>query len=234
MDSNQLFDGYAADYNATLQRAIGASGESVEFFAELRVSLLLDAVGPVAENVSILDFGCGIGNMTRVLAKRVPKARCVGTDISMQALEVARKLNRRDGTTIEYATTLPERLPFESASFDLALTNGVFHHIVPSERSRWVAELRRVLRPKGRFFIFENNPFNPLMVRAMKKIPFDRDAQLLTPSATAALLGGAGFSTSRPHFYFFFPRFLRSLRPLEYLLRRVPIGAQYFVAGTRV
>jgi SAM-dependent methyltransferase len=110
-------------------------------------------------------------------------------------------------------------------------TSGVFHHIEPRERPHWAKELRRVLKPGGRFFLFEHNPLSPLTVRVVRSIPFDRGVVLLGAGYPERLLRDAGFTTSAAHYYFFFPRFLRALRPLERLLSRIPAGAQYFVVG---
>ena len=39
----------------------------------------------------------------------------------------------------------------------------------------------------------------------------------------------AGFTCKEIGYYFFFPRFLRFMRWMEKWLRRVPVGAQYFL-----
>jgi hypothetical protein len=56
---------------------------------------------------------------------------------------------------------------------------------------------------------------------------------LLQPGYARRLLQAAGFHAGSPHFYFFFPRALSRLRPLERFLARLPIGAQYFVRARR-
>jgi hypothetical protein len=70
-------------------------------------------------------------------------------------------------------------------------------------------------------------------VRVVRRIPFDEGVVLLKASDTTALLERAGFAVDAPSFYFFFPHVLRVLRPFERWLKRVPVGAQYFVVGTR-
>ena len=92
-------------------------------------------------------------------------------------------------------------------------------------------ELRRVLAPGGALFVFEHNPYNPLTVRVVRHVPFDEGVVLLRPHDTIRLMREAGFTTTRASFYFFFPGFLRALRPLEQAMSRIPLGAQYFVAG---
>jgi len=229
-DPGRLFDEYASDYDSTIQRAIGASGESVEFFARLRARLVARTLGSTDDSLSMLDFGCGVGNMTRAVAQLFPRAQFGGTDLSEQSLANARRVTRESGR-IRFVATSRDRLPFEDRTFDVAFTSGVFHHIEPADRLFWAKELRRVLKPGGRFFLFEHNPLNPLTVRVVRSIPFDRGVVLLRAGYTVRLLQNAGFTASPPHYYFFFPRSLRALRPLERFLSRVPLGAQYFVVG---
>ena len=53
-----------------------------------------------------------------------------------------------EGTVIEGDA---ERLPFEDASFDRVSSNGVLHHT--PDMSAALREIRRVLRPGGRFCV---------------------------------------------------------------------------------
>lgn len=230
MTEEALFDEHARDYDATVQRAIGASGESVQYFAELKVRLMADALASEQPR-AILDFGCGIGNATRVLAGQFSRAVVTGFDVSEESIAVAQRLTQPGCGTVRYFAGDGERLPFEDKSFDAAFTSCVFHHIEPANRLRWAREIRRVLAPGAPLFLFEHNPWNPLTVRVVRSIPFDEGVVLLRPGYTTSLLRAAGFTTSPPWFYFFFPNNLRALRPIERWLSRVPIGAQYYVAG---
>lgn len=229
--TERQFDAHATDYNATVQRAIGASGESVQFFADLKVDLMLGALTDSAPS-RILDFGCGIGNTTRSIAARFSGARVTGVDQSQESLAVARRAPNSSPST-EYERVDGSQLPFADATFDVAFTACVFHHIEPPERLTWMAELLRVLRPGGSLFLFEHNPRNPLTVRVVRSIPFDEGVVLLDGKETATQLRLAGFDAEPPAYYFFFPASLRFLRPLEQLLHRVPFGAQYYVVARK-
>jgi ubiquinone/menaquinone biosynthesis C-methylase UbiE len=228
---DNTFDDAAASYNATVQQAIGASGETVLFFAELKVNLMTRVIGERSPG-RILDFGCGIGNATRALGRAFPTSYVVGFDISAESLAIAREATADHDGRIEYVSSGTERLPFDDQSIDAAFTSCVFHHIDPAERLHWARELRRVLRRGSPLVLFEHNPNNPLTTRVVRRIPFDADAILLPASETRSLLQRAGFLTSRPWFYFFFPSFLSKLRALEPFLKWLPMGAQYFVVGT--
>ena len=67
----------------------------------------------------------------------------------------------------------------------------------------------------------------------MARIPFDRDAQMLSPPMTAELLQQAGFQILRTDSLFFFPRVLKALRFSEPFLGWTRLGAQYLVLGQR-
>ena len=67
-----------------------------EFFAtgEADVEQILataDQLGRPARRERALDFGCGVGRLTRALARRFDEA--VGVDVSARMLEQARRLN---------------------------------------------------------------------------------------------------------------------------------------------
>src|SRR5437762_2262635 len=94
------------------------------------------------------------------------------------------------------------------------------------ENTEFFARLKvhLVLVPGAPLFIFEHNPYNPLTVRVVRRIPFDEGVKLLRPYGAAELLRAAQFRVGRPRFYFFFPRILRCLRPIEAYLDWMPLG----------
>ena len=231
MTADGRFDEVARSYDAVVQQAIGPSGETVQFFADLKVRLMATALRGRGVR-SIVDFGCGIGNTTRAIAALFADADVLGFDVSMESLDVARATTGA-GSKIRYSTSADAALPMDDASADVVFTSCVFHHIEPRDRERWVRELRRVLKPGGALFLFEHNPFNPLTVRVVRHVPFDEGVELLRPGEARKLLQACGLAVGPPQFYFFFPHAMRALRSFEPMLRRVPLGAQYFVVGQR-
>jgi ubiquinone/menaquinone biosynthesis C-methylase UbiE len=230
MTDDRRFDDCARVYDATVQSAIRASGETVQFFAELKVDLMAEGLGDCPP-ARILDFGCGIGNTTRAIAARFPRSRILGFDVSPESVTVARQLSSSQSTQIEYVAATNAHLPFEDASVGAAFAACVFHHIEQTDREHWARELRRVLEPGAPLFLFEHNPYNPLTVRVVRRVPFDEGVELLKPRDSMRLMRRAGFATSRLRFYFFFPAFLRVFRPLERAMTRIPLGAQYLLVG---
>lgn len=219
------FDGFAADYDAALNKGISLSGEAKDYFIEGRIAWLrrcLDRLGIAVPNPRVIDFGCGTGAAFSTLRRRLSASEVIGIDVSAAELEIARREN-------PWAQTYqPENAP-PDLSADIAYSNGTFHHIPPADRPGVVARLFRQLKPGGLFALWENNPWNPGTRMVMRRIPFDRDAIALSAPETRRLLRSAGFEVLRTDFMFIFPRQLAPLRSLEPALSRLPLGAQYQV-----
>jgi ubiquinone/menaquinone biosynthesis C-methylase UbiE len=227
------FDAYASSYKEIINRGAAITGESFEYFIGVRVDLVLrelEKLRAPVRDLEILDFGCGIGETARVLREKVGGAIVQGVDASERSLATARALEV-PGASFHLIEGV--RLPFEDSSFDLVYSNGTFHHIDRSEHPAALAEAARVLRPGGHAFIFENNPLNPLMVHNMRHNPFDANAKMLSPWYLRRMMRRAGLATQDPRYYAFFPKQLKPIRFAERYLLRVPLGAQYYVRGTR-
>jgi len=216
------FDGYAKEYTALHDASIEASGESAEYFARHKVDCLARlGIGP---ETAILDYGCGIGNLTCQLSPRY--ADVYGFDPSLESLKVARARAPR-ATFTNDASELPD------GRFGAAVLAGVLHHVAPAERPALLSTVASKLAPGGRLVVFEHNPYNPLTRRAVAACPFDDDAILLFPREVKRLLAAAKLENVRQDFVVFFPRQLAALRPLEPHLGWLFLGAQTMTTATR-
>jgi ubiquinone/menaquinone biosynthesis C-methylase UbiE len=108
--------------------------------------LLFDRYG-LSGDFSILDVGCGTGEITRRLAQRYPQARLLGLDILEGNLRLARRDSEAYGERIRYETGDAFALKQADASVDLLVCRHM-SQAVP-EFPRVLAEFRRVLRPGG-------------------------------------------------------------------------------------
>lgn len=226
------FDGYVSDYRDIINEVSKITGEEFEFFIDLRVGLMREKLGKAFSDINhvVLDFGCGIGATEVYLKKHFPHSAICGVDTSGESIVTAQKLGLEG---VEFSVADDGRLPYENEKFDLLYSNGTFHHIPHVDHEATLLELKRVLKKGGKLFIFENNPYNPLMMRAMRKNPFDKDAMVVHPPKLIGLMEKTGYDANPPDYYFFFPSFLKVLRPFERHLRQVPFGAQYYVYATK-
>ncbi len=232
MGTNKLFD-KSLEYDQMLNKGLALSGEDKFYFIHGRFKDLKNNI-PATSTASvtlkkILDFGCGIGDSTKILLEYFKEAEIVGIDTSVNAIAFANE-NNSDGGKIKYFC-IDEFKPDES--FDLCFVNGVFHHIKPDDRSAAVKLIYNALKGGGLFSFFENNPNNPGTKLVMRKIDFDKEAITLTPNESRKLLSKNGFSIISTRFLFYFPRYLSVLRFLEKLFTKIPLGAQYYVLGRK-
>jgi SAM-dependent methyltransferase len=219
------FDSFAADYDAVLNRGLSLSGESKDFFIDGRLLWLHRRLAalqhPLPTNPHVLDFGCGTGSAFNPLRRIFKTARVTGVDISTAELALAKSHH-------PWANTLtPDPAAAHPLAADLAYSNGTFHHIPPAQRDAALAFIFHALKPGALFALWENNPYNPGTRWVMSRIPFDKDAITLTPAESRRRARAAGFHVLRTDFLFIFPKFLKPLRPLEPMLSRLPLGAQY-------
>lgn len=225
MNGKTDFDFYADSYDRALAEGLAVSGENREYFAEGRVKWLAGCLHRMGSNPSlVIDYGCGTGSTSPLLLKFLRPKNIIGLDSSTRSIDVARRTHASDRI---HFSLVQEYEPTEAA--DLIYCNGVFHHIPPELRRSSLKFLHQTLRAGGLFSLWENNPWNPGTRFIMNRIPFDRDAITLSALECRSLVRTEGFSVLGTEFTFFFPRFLKLLRPTEKLLSRVPLGAQYQV-----
>lgn len=91
----------------------------------LRPALDLLARIPLARPRTIVDLGCGAGNVTKLLGERWPKARIVGVDSSTDMLGEARAATRNDRRYTFVAADLAQWRP--DAPVDLVYSNAALH-----------------------------------------------------------------------------------------------------------
>ena len=224
-----IFDEYIADdYEAACERGLQLAGESREYFAHQRVEQTRALCQDPSAIRTIIDFGCGLGHTTPHVLAAFPVASVTGIDSGESVIQAAQQRyssSRAQFTCGEPTTGQPA---------DLVYCNGVFHHIARDERNAVMSKIFGWLRPGGLFAFWENNPWNPGTRLVMSRIPFDRDADTLSPPAARALLRSAGFRVVETTFSFFFPSQLKGLRGLEPRLRRLPLGGQYCVLAQKL
>lgn len=221
------FDKYAEEYYQMLKTSITKSGEEPEFFAEYKIKDTLQVSRKLSFDPKVIfDFGSGIGNSIPFFRKYFPKSKLICADISPKSLEISKK--RFPGNE-EYFKINEGGIDLPDESVDLVFSTCVFHHIDHEEHALWLQELWRILKLNGVLIIFEHNPFNPLTVSTVKHCPFDVNAKLIPGKQLTSSIRKVGGRDIDLVYRIFFPKALSFLRPLEKNLKKLPLGAQYYV-----
>ena len=114
----------------------------------------------------VLDLGCGAGWATRLLARLVGEGpqgfgQVVGVDVSDEMVRRARATSR-DFENIMYVWGSAQQIPWEENFFDKVLSVESFYYY--PDQGRALAELFRVMAPRGRLFIlinlYKDNPYS--------------------------------------------------------------------------
>jgi len=127
--------------------------DSAEFFAtgEKDVAKFLIYIKELNIELKMgeaLDFGCGIGRLTKALAKYFTKV--YGVDISPTMLTTARNLHRDNPQMIFLQNTSNDLSCFDSEKFDLICSLITLQHIPEKETiKKYLLEFLRILKPGG-------------------------------------------------------------------------------------
>jgi len=228
--SNQnLFDHYASRYHRVLNRALSPSGEGAQYYARKRVQWLQNWLQDIGFAPStVLDYGCGTGGSVPFLREILRPSRILGVDISPESLFHARQ--DYEGKTTKFENC---HLFVAQSEFQLAFSNGVFHHIAPAQRPSALRYIHESLVPGGVLAFWENNPWNPATRYIMGQCEFDEEAAPISPVQARKLICSSGFQVLHSSSHFYFPRWLKWLRWLEPALARLPLGAQYLVLARK-
>jgi ubiquinone/menaquinone biosynthesis C-methylase UbiE len=110
----------------------------------------------LAEGESVLDVGCGTGTLAIAAKSRVGNlGKVTGIDASPEMIGRAKKKARKTGVEVNFQTAAAQNLPFQDAAFDVVLSTVMLHHLPDDARVMCISEIRRVLRPGGRFLAID-------------------------------------------------------------------------------
>jgi SAM-dependent methyltransferase len=131
------------------------------------------ALGMPVAGQQALDFGCGVGRLTRPLADRFELA--VGVDIVQEMLNLAERDNPVADRCRFVRNAEPDLSLFPDGEFDLVYSSIVLQHLPPSLIRVYLAEFARVVRPGGSLVV--HLPTRP------RRTPRGCCYRLLPPSA---------------------------------------------------
>lgn len=106
----------------------------------------------------VLDLGCGTGTLTLMLKARYPAAEVTGVDGDPEVLAIARSKSAQAKVDVTWDQGLAFDLPYSDGSFDMVVSSLVVHHLAGTDKVRAFREVRRILRPGGRFHLLDFGP----------------------------------------------------------------------------
>jgi len=225
------FDSYSPGYEELLKDPIRDcfTGQQSAFFHERKRDLIREYFRRRKVNtrsLRYLDVGCGKGELVSLL--REDFGYLAGCDPSSGMLESASGFDTREQTD-------PDRIPFETETFDFVTAVCVYHHVPLASRLSLTREIWRVIKPGGVFAILEHNPHNPITRLIVGRTPVDADAILLRSAEARECMRQTSFMPESLQYFLYFPEFLyrRGGRWVEAALAKFPFGGQYAVFATK-
>jgi malonyl-CoA O-methyltransferase len=152
------------------------------FYRRVHAALMRGLDRAPAEPGVVVDLGCGTAQLTVDLAARYPRATVLGVDFSGPMLDAARR--RLGDAAPPLVRGNVYALPRADASVDLLVSTISYHWYLETERA--LAEIRRVVRPGGRFVL-------ATLTSRLLDVEVARQ-RWVSPRTHAADLAAAGFT----------------------------------------
>jgi ubiquinone/menaquinone biosynthesis C-methylase UbiE len=118
-----------------------------------------------------LDLGCGVGQFVEKISE-LESSFVVGTDTNYFSLKTADRFLRQFISPKKYFLINQDKseLPFRDNSFDYILSADVFEHVGYKNQIKFLSEIYRILKDKGKVIIHTPNLNRVIFTTLMKKI----------------------------------------------------------------
>ena len=99
-----------------------------------------------------LDIGCGTGNVTAIIAKKIgPNGQVVGIDPNKQRIKIAQKNNSHKN--VKFLKGMLFDIDLKNSLFDLVYCNIVYHWLSDNERLKTTTKVFSLLKQYGVFLL---------------------------------------------------------------------------------
>jgi SAM-dependent methyltransferase len=168
----------------------------------------------ISSSDRILDIGCGYGGVLLYLRRKLGGAvSWEGLDNSSLMVQRAREEIRQRGLEKDIGITegIATRLPYGDGAFDVVLNGYVVKHLSDERLREMIREVKRVLKPGGRFCVWEAIPsrFAFMNVWNLKLLKVGVSViHMRTAKELRVLLEEDGFVIQKPFghgLYYFYP-----------------------------
>lgn len=138
----RFFDSLRQDYTETIERC----------FPRYREMLwaLLEYLPEEQTPSSILELGCGTGNLSVLLSEKYPEANIRFVDLGGESLQVCQtRLGKND--RFHFQEDDFRDLEFAAGSFDMVTSSIAIHHLLAPEKQLFFKQIFSWLQPEGVF-----------------------------------------------------------------------------------
>jgi SAM-dependent methyltransferase len=112
------------------------------------------AVAGLAEEMQVMDIGCGAGIISRAIAKQIPHGKVWGIDSSTALLDTANKFQAAEQiANLSFMTGDIYDLPLPDKSINFVYGRLLFQHLTTPLRA--LTEIDRVLKPGGKICLVD-------------------------------------------------------------------------------
>lgn len=135
----RFFDSLAGEYTEAILRCFPRYDEMLWALLEYL---------PDRSYHSILELGCGTGNLTVLATQKWPEANLLAVDLSADSIDVCRS-RLADRPNIDYRTCDFRDLEFNPGQFDLVISSISIHHLNSAEKQTLFRQIEGWLQPGG-------------------------------------------------------------------------------------
>ncbi|KAF2759744.1 S-adenosyl-L-methionine-dependent methyltransferase [Pseudovirgaria hyperparasitica] len=183
-----------------------ASGYTTRNTTQFNAALFLLSHLPIPPAATVLDIGCGPGNLAAHISTLTsPPAHVTGIDPSTDRIALATQTHAHNPLLTFHVGIAEDLSRFPDAAFDIVFVNSTLHWV--ADQARAIREFARVLKPGGRLGVSGGSgdfeaAHERIKARVLARAPYAAFEEVggphfLTRGEMNGLLDGGGFTGGR-------------------------------------